>query len=43
MTAGLDRATVLQTVLAGLLMAVLSTGLPMWRLYKLDPMEAFRS
>ena len=43
MTAGLDGATVLQTVLAGLLMAVLSTGLPMWRLYRLDPMEAFRS
>jgi putative ABC transport system permease protein len=43
MTAGLDSSIVIQTVLAGLIMALLSTGLPMWRLFQLDPMEAFRS
>ena len=43
MTATLDGSIAIQTALAGLLMAVLSTGLPMWRLSRLDPMEAFRS
>ena len=43
MTAGLDGSIIMQTVLAGLVMAVLSTGLPMWRLLRLDPMEVFRS
>ncbi|MEN6622196.1 MAG: FtsX-like permease family protein, partial [Smithella sp.] len=43
MTARLDGAIVLQTVLAGLAMALLSTGLPMWRLKRLDPLEVFRS
>ncbi len=43
MTAGLDGSITMQTLLAGLVMAVLSTGLPMWRLSRLDPMEAFRS
>ena len=43
MTARLDGTIVLQTILAGLVMAILSTGLPMWRLSRLDPMEAFRS
>jgi putative ABC transport system permease protein len=43
MTARLDGSITMQTVLAGLVMAVLSTGLPMWRLFRLDPMEAFRS
>ena len=43
MTAKLDGSIMMQTVLAGLVMAVLSTGLPMWRLFRLDPMEAFRS
>jgi putative ABC transport system permease protein len=43
MTARLDSAIVMQTLLAGLVMAVLSTGLPMWRLLRLDPMEVFRS
>jgi putative ABC transport system permease protein len=43
MTARLDGSITTQTLLAGLVMAVLSTGLPMWRLSRLDPMEAFRS
>jgi putative ABC transport system permease protein len=43
MTARLDGSIIMQTVLAGLVMAILSTGLPMWRLSRLDPMEAFRS
>ncbi len=43
MTARLDGSIAMQTLLAGLVMAVLSTGLPMWRLSRLDPMEAFRS
>jgi putative ABC transport system permease protein len=43
MTARLDGAIATQTILAGLIMAILSTGLPMWRLFRLDPMEAFRS
>ncbi len=43
MTARLDGSITMQTVLAGLIMAVLSTGLPMWRLLRLDPMEIFRS
>ncbi|HTZ39826.1 MAG TPA: ABC transporter permease, partial [Syntrophales bacterium] len=43
MTAGLDGSITMQTLCAGLVMAVLSTALPMWRLSRLDPMEAFRS
>jgi putative ABC transport system permease protein len=43
MTAILDGSITIQTLLAGLFMAVLSTALPMWRLSRLDPMEAFRS
>ncbi len=43
MTARLDGSIAMQTLLAGLVMAVLSTGLPMWRLSRLDPLEAFRS
>jgi ABC-type antimicrobial peptide transport system permease subunit len=43
MTARLDGAIMMQTVLAGLVMAALSTALPMWRLLRLDPMEVFRS
>jgi putative ABC transport system permease protein len=43
MTARLDGSITIQTVLAGLLMALLSTGLPMWRLHRLDPLEVFRS
>lgn len=43
MTARLDGAIMLQTASAGVVMAVLSTGLPMLRLFRLDPMEAFRS
>jgi putative ABC transport system permease protein len=43
MTARLDGTIMLQTVLAGLVMAALSTALPMWRLLRLDPMEVFRS
>jgi putative ABC transport system permease protein len=43
MTARLDGVIITQTVFAGLVMALLSTGLPMWRLSGLDPMEAFRS
>jgi ABC-type lipoprotein release transport system permease subunit len=43
MTARLDGSIAMQTLLAGLAMAVLSTALPMWRLSRLDPMEAFRS
>ena len=43
MTAELDVSIMMQTILAGLIMAVLSTGLPMWRLLRLDPMEVFRS
>ena len=43
MTARLDGSIIMQTILAGLVMAVLSTGLPMWRLLRLDPMEVFRS
>jgi putative ABC transport system permease protein len=43
MTARLDGMIMIQTVFAGLAMAVLSTGLPMWRLLRLDPMEAFRA
>ncbi|HET6490679.1 MAG TPA: FtsX-like permease family protein [Syntrophales bacterium] len=43
MTARLDGSITVQTLLAGLVMAVLSTALPMWRLSRLDPMEAFRS
>jgi putative ABC transport system permease protein len=43
MTAKLDGMIMMQTVFAGLGMAVLSTGLPLWRLLRLDPMEAFRS
>lgn len=43
MTARLDGTIVLQTVLAGLIMALLSTGLPMWRLRRLDPLEVFRA
>jgi putative ABC transport system permease protein len=43
MTARLDGTITMQTLLAGLAMAVLSTALPMWRLSRLDPMEAFRS
>jgi putative ABC transport system permease protein len=43
MTARLDGSITMQTLLTGLVMAVLSTGLPMWRLSRLDPMEAFRS
>ena len=43
MTARLDGSITMQTVLAGLVMAFLSTGLPLWRLSRLDPMEAFRS
>lgn len=42
MTARLDGVIVLQTLLAGLVMALLSTGLPMWRLLRIDPLEAFR-
>jgi putative ABC transport system permease protein len=43
MTAVLDGAIMIETTLAGLVMAALSTGLPMWRLLRLDPMEVFRS
>ena len=43
MTARLDGSITMQTILAGLVMAILSTGLPMWRLLRLDPMEVFRS
>ncbi len=43
MTARLDSMIVLQTILAGLAMAFLSTCLPMWRLKKLDPLEVFRA
>jgi putative ABC transport system permease protein len=43
MTARLDGEIIMQTALTGLVMALLSTGLPMWRLSRLDPMEAFRS
>lgn len=43
MTARLDGSIILQTILAGLAMALLSAGLPVWRLSRLDPMEAFRS
>ena len=43
MTARLDGSIVMQTVLSGFVMAILSTGLPMWRLLRLDPMEVFRS
>ncbi|MCF8062336.1 MAG: ABC transporter permease [Deltaproteobacteria bacterium] len=43
MTAELDAGTAAQTVIAGLAMVVLSTGLPTWRLIRLDPMEAFRT
>ena len=43
MTARLDGSIAMQTLCAGLVMAVLSTALPMWRLSRLDPMEAFRS
>jgi putative ABC transport system permease protein len=43
MTAGLDGAIALETMAAGLAMVGLSTALPMWRLIKIDPMEAFRA
>ncbi|MBI5585060.1 MAG: FtsX-like permease family protein [Deltaproteobacteria bacterium] len=43
MTARLDGALVVQTLAAGLAMALFSTALPMWRLRRLDPMEAFRA
>lgn len=43
MTAELDVEIGLHTILAGAVMALCSTGLPTWRLFKLDPMEAFRS
>lgn len=43
MTARLDGVIALQTILAGLAMALLSTALPMWRLKKLDPLEVFRA
>ena len=42
MTARLDGWIVVQTLAAGLVMALVSTGLPMWRLLKIDPLEAFR-
>lgn len=42
MTARLDAAIAVQTLLAGLVMALLSTGLPIRRLLRIDPMEAFR-
>ena len=43
MTAGLDVAITIQTVAAGLAMALFSTALPTWRLLQLDPLEAFRA
>ena len=43
MTAGLDVAITIQTIVAGLAMALFSTALPMWRLLQLDPLEAFRA
>ncbi len=43
MTAELDGEIAMQTVFAGLVMALLSTGLPAWRLFKVDPLEAFRA
>jgi putative ABC transport system permease protein len=43
MTAELDGEIATQTLFAGLGMALLSTGLPAWRLFKLDPLEAFRA
>ena len=42
MTARLDGFIAAQTLLAGLVMALLSTGVPMWRLLRIDPLEAFR-
>lgn len=42
MTAKLDAVIVVETLLAGVVMVLLSTGLPMWRLFKIDPLEAFR-
>lgn len=43
MTARLDGTIALETMAAGLVMVALSTALPMWRLIKIDPMEAFRA
>lgn len=42
MTAKLDGIIIAETLFTGVVMVLLSTGLPMWRLFKIDPLEAFR-
>jgi len=43
MTAKLDGVLLIEILAAGLTMVLLSTALPVWRLRRLDPLEAFRA